>query len=200
MAVATRRRSNAGRKPNTSAVKNPTNPGRRLLVGGRSKSTRRRGTTSRRRNPTTAIRTRRRTSYRRNPSETVSGLMFAAAGALVINGFDEVVNRFAPSMNGTIRIIGKAGAGYAIGNWGKKFLGSWATIAQNALWLAAALDVFQTYIRPALGGYLTSSEQPAVVATQPVQNTTTGQLGQRLFLDNGNTMDVFDDGMSQYAY
>ncbi len=199
MAAATKAKTNTA-KANThkSTVSNPSG-GRRYHVGGGSRrktNIRGRGASrsNRRRNPATGTTTTaRRKTYRRNPSPTTNAALFAIGGALVVYGFDLLVGKLAPTISTPLRIGGAVAAGFAIGKWGKKYLGTWADIAQAALWFKAALDGWSSYIAPIANGYLGISSGTAIVAQQQVQNTQTGQLGTRLFLNDGNTVDVFND-------
>lgn len=187
----------AAKKNTTTAKATVRNPARKMLVGGRGKKTTRRRTNT----PAKTVKARRRRSYRRNPSPTTNAVLFAIGGALVINAFDYVVTRFVPQISNTIRILGKAGAGWAIGKWGKKYIGNYADIAQNALWLAAALDVWDAYVAPFVNQWLGGSPTATapVVSTQQIQDTSTGQLGMRYNLADGNQIDYFPEGSMGYA-
>ena len=186
-------------KPSTTAmVKNPAGGRTQFVTSGKDKG-KGKGKTTGKKNPETAniVKSKGKT-YKRNPSETTSGILFAVGGALVINGLDELINRFAPAISNPIRIGGKVTAGWAIGRWGKKYIGSWAGIAQNALWLAAAMDAMEVYVKPLFSGFFTTSA-PKVVGTDQIRNTDTGQLGMRIYLSDGNQADFWDETGMNYA-
>ncbi len=140
--------------------------------------------------------------YRRNPSPTTNAIVFALGGALTINVIDEAVRRFMPTISAPISVGLKLGAGWAIGKYGSKLLGSWAGIAQNALYLAAALTAIDQWVKPLLPGFFTTTaavNQPQPVSQQQVTNPATGELGMRYALSDGNIVDVFQ-GDSQAVF
>lgn len=195
MATATAKANTA--KANTAQKSTVSNPsGRKYHVGSGRGRTNNRGRggkgRSNRRNPGTTT-TNRRKTYRRNPSPTTNAALFAIGGALVVYGFDLLVNKLAPTISTPLRIGGAIAGGWVIGRFGKKYLGTWADIAQAALWFKAALDGWTSYISPIVNNYLGIGSGLAVTAQQQVQNTQTGQLGMRLFLNDGNYIDVFND-------
>lgn len=208
MATAVRR---AKRRTNTatqhrSTVRNPSTSGRRLLVGGRRKTTAAPRRRRRRTNPASMAlvkrATARRTSYRRNPSDNTSDLIFAFGGALAINAFDYAINRIAPSISAPLRIGGKVAAGWAFGQYGKKVpvIGNFAPVIRKALYLAAALDAFAVWVAPMVAGWLGSVSAPAAITgQQQVQNTATGEMGMRYHLQDGSAFDVFDQ-QNDFAY
>lgn len=148
----------------------------------------------------------KRKPLRHNSAATATaGLLAAFAGAVVINGFDMLINRFAPNTSGMLRTIGKFGAGFLVGMYGEKIplIKGFAPTIRNALYLAGALDVVGTYIMPKLtdllsGGLstITNAISPAatVVATAPTTDKATGELGRAYTLSNGQTFEVYGSG------
>lgn len=145
-------------------------------------------------NPAKSRKPVRRRSYRRNPSPTTNAIVFALGGALTINVIDEAVRRFMPTISAPISVGLKLGAGWAIGKYGSKLLGGWAGIAQNALYLAAALTAIDQWVKPLLPGFFTTAavNQPQPVAQQQITNPSTGQLGIRYALSDGNLVDIYE--------
>ena len=181
----------------TTAAHNPAKSTSRYAAKSNGRKTTRRASTRK----TT---TRRRRSYRRNPSDVANAAIVAIGGAATLLIFNELVARVAPTITGTVKGLSKAAAGWAVGLWGRKYLGTWASVVQTALWLSAASDAIQEWVVPSLpAGLITSAAtQQQVVGQQAVQNTTTGQTGTRYTLSSGDTFDVFDGSMaaaSSYA-
>lgn len=188
-------------KKNTSLVKNTAR--QVTLKGNAAKPATRRNTTktnaARHHRP---VRSKRR-SYRHNSAATATaGLLAAFGGALVINSFDMVINRFVPSLSGMLRTVSKFGLGFLVGMYGEKIplVKGFAPTIRNALYLAGALDVVGTYLMPKITELLsnsittvTNAIAPAatVVATAPVTNKATGELGRVLQLSNGSTVEVY---------
>lgn len=187
----------AAQRKGTTKAKNPA--GRPLRIGGGAKkpAAKRRNTSpAKRKNPTAS---RRRRTYTRNPASALAnGLLVAGGSVLTVVAFDELVNRFAPSVSGILRIGVKGVVGWGIGNYLGKYLGVWATVIQGALWFSAALDIWTVYARPYFAPYLTPT-QAQVVATQQVQDQSNGQLGTRLHLADGSLLDVFGDAQEATA-
>jgi hypothetical protein len=189
MATAAKKRT-----PNKSFAANP--PKSRYKAPATKTNPKRRKSSA---SKTMHSRSRRRKNYQRNPSISGNAAIMAIGGAFVLLGFNELVARFAPSVSQTIRIVGKAAAGWAVGRYGRKYLGSWATVVQGALWLTAASEALQVWVVPQLpAGWITNG-QPPVVSQQQIQNPNTGQLGTRYNLADGNSIDVYE-GNSQMAY
>jgi hypothetical protein len=181
------------RKRTTPAKAQVRNPARKMLVGGRKRTTRRRTSAVK-----TPVRRARRTTYRRNPSASSSSVLFAIGGALVISVFDYGITRFLPQISNPLRIGGKVAAGWALGKYGKKLLGNWASVGETALYLAAAIDLINVYLKPTVFGWLGGSDAP-VVGTQKIKDTATGQLGMRYHLADGNAVDRFPSQQAAYA-
>ena len=184
-------------KRNTSLVKN-TARGITLKGNTAKTSTYRRNKT--RRATTNARKTvrSRRKNYRRNSAASATAGLFAAfGGALVINSFDLVINRFAPNVSGLVRTCVKFGAGFLVGAYGGKvgFLKGFAPMISNALYLAGALDLVGTYIMPKLTQMLDQAQASvsnALVGTgTTVTDSTTGQLGKAFYTRNGDRVEIY---------
>ena len=193
-------------KKNTSLVRNPAS----RMTLGKGKTTTRRKTRAHR-NTTAAmkansskyVRSRRR--YRRNSaSSATAGLLAAFGGALVINGFDAVVNLIAPNSSGTIRMISKFGLGFLVSMYGNKLplVRGFAPIISTSLYIAGALDVVGTYVMPHVLGLLgqgTAAAAPVVVASQPVTDPTTGEMGMIHTFSNGDTATIYNQQIPTYS-
>lgn len=189
-------------KKNTSLVKNTA--GKVTLKGNAAKPTA--NAAKKKATPAKKAVPSKRKPLRHNSAATATaGLLAAFAGAVVINGFDMLINRFAPNTSGMLRTVGKFGAGFLVGMYGEKIplIKGFAPTIRNALYLAGALDVVGTYIMPKLtdllsGGLstITNAISPAatVVATAPTTDKATGELGRAYTLSNGQTFEVYGSG------
>lgn len=196
-------------KKNTALVKNTA---RQVTLKGNAAKPKTNRATSRATATKKPVKSKRR-NYRRNSAATASaGLLAAFGGALVINSFDLLINRFAPNVSGMLRTVAKFGGGFLVGMYGAKMplIGSFAPTIRNALYLAGALDIVGTYLMPKVTELLSSGvssvtnaiSTPAVVATTTTTDKTTGELGRAYTLSNGQRFEVFPNwqGQRQIAY
>lgn len=130
------------------------------------------------------------TGFIRNPGPIANALLFAVGGAIALKSFDLGMAKLSPGLSTPITIAVKVGAGFAIDTYGRRYLGQWAGIAANALYLSAALSAWDQWVAPRLPASLTGAAAP-ITATQPIQNTATGQLGTRYIMADGNYADAF---------
>lgn len=192
-------------KKNTSLVKNTAR--QVTLKGNAAKSSTAKRNVARPKTSRNAkpVKSRRRPLRHNSAATATAGLLAAFAGAMVINGFDMLINRFAPNTSGMLRTIGKFGAGFLVGMYGEKLplIKGFAPTIRNALYLAGALDVVGTYIMPKLTDLLSSgvssitnaiSPAATVVATAPTTDKATGELGRAYTLSNGQTFEVYGSG------
>lgn len=186
----------------TAAMKNPSGTGQYRIAGGTKTATAARKNTSSaiaKRGTSAAAKAnppKKRKNYRRNPSPAMSSVLFAVAGAIALKTFDlgigQLSSRLGLNLVGTMGIGAKVGVGFLVGSYGRKYLGSWADIASKALYLSAALSAWDQWVAPRLPAALGGTAPAAtVVATQPVQNQETGQLGTRYIMGDGTYADAF---------
>jgi hypothetical protein len=187
MAIAAKKKT-----AHKSFVANP--PKSRFVSNGKKRPTSKR----RKKNPASGglMKVTRRRA-RRNPSPQTNAALAAIGGAFALILFNEGVNRFFPSVSTTVRVGAKVGLGWAVGNYGTKYIGGWARIAQGALWMFAAYEGFDAWVRPHLAGYLTPATAPAVTGQVQVKNPQTGQDGTRYMLNDGNSFDIYQSDPSQ---
>ena len=188
----------------TAFVKNTAS--RLALKGNVAKSSTVRKNTAKRATTKKPVRSKRRPLRRNSAGSATAGLLAAFGGALVINGFDMVINRFLPNTSGMIRTIAKFGGGFLVGMYGSKvpLIRGFAPTISAALYLAGALDLVSTYLMPKLTDLLDSglstvsnAISPAqVVAATTVQDKTSGELGRAYTLSNGQSFEVYGGNQS----
>ena len=173
------------RKRNTALVLNPA--GRSLSIGGSRRTNparrrRRRRAVGRRRNPVMlkSVARRRRNPIRRkrNPITNVTGLVTAAVFAgLGVSLFDVISSRVLPNSAGLMRTGVKAGAAWAISNWGNKLpvLGKYRNEIALVLLTSAAIDVMKLYVFPLVAG--AAGSVGLLIPAAAVQNAGDGTTG-----------------------
>lgn len=190
------------------------NPATKLLPGAtvKKKPIKKKGQTVTRKNTTTT----KKRIYKRNPANsTMSELLVAFGGALVINSFDLGVNYFFPTVSGLVRTGAKFGLGWLVGTYGSKmpFIKNFAPLIKSALWIAGALDVVSTYAVPyalqTLGVAIPTATNAAQAAANsaapqliaaPVQvQTPSGEMGYLYQYDNGDQAILIDERQQAYA-
>lgn len=169
------------RKRNTALVLNPA--GRSLSIGGSRRTNparRRRRAKGRRRNPVAlkAVARRRNPVRKRNPISNVSGLISAAVFAGIgVSLFDVISSRVVPNSSGLVRTGVKAGAAWALTQWGRKLplLGNYRNEIALVLLTSAAIDVMKLYVFPLVAG--AAGSVGLLIPAGAVQDASDGTTG-----------------------
>ncbi|MGI8642388.1 MAG: hypothetical protein ACR2MG_20865 [Pyrinomonadaceae bacterium] len=137
----------------------------------------------------------RKKAVRRNPTGSVliNTLIAAFGGALAITGFDFTVNYFMPQISTTVRTLGKFGAGFLVGQYGKKLplIGSYAGGISNTLYLFGFVDLLANHVVPRVLPLL--SQRAASTAAPKIVQTASGEMGALIDMPDGSQAVLIDE-------
>lgn len=170
------------KKGTTTRAKNPG--GLRVTGGGKKPAAKRSTAVAKRTNG------RKKPGYRRNPSPGANILLFAVGGVVVVKAFDAIVRYLAPTLAAPISIGLMAAGAFGVHAYGRKLLGSWADVVACGLGIFAVARAWDAWVNPLLPAVLGGS--PQIISTAAIKDNSTGQIGTRFYLNDGNYADTWD--------